>query len=221
MHLGAQALVVGLNAQETLAADIHGHAGIERAVILLRVGADDPVGASGSQDHVSTGGAIGLTALIYIVKNHGRSHGAGDIQVVQNQRHHGVGIILGVFTQIHGDLAKLQLTAEDIGSGGVDVDDGVGLARFALAVTGFIIKDVVGGGDGVLRHTVGSGDGQRAVLELDANRSGILRHGFRGRDLDAGSTAARQQPQCKDHAKQFFHGKPSPFLFWLYYSISS
>ena len=73
---------------------------IDRAV------GDDDVGPGGRGVHRGRGGlGIGAAALVDAVEDDGGSHRAGDVHVVQNQRHHRVGIVLGILAQVDGKLA--------------------------------------------------------------------------------------------------------------------
>ena len=226
MHLAVQALVVGLDPELTGTVQLHGHSRIESAVVLVELlvgaglvnfrhmGADDAVIGPGGQKNTGTGGGVRLAALIYIIKNHGRGHPADDLRVVQDQHHRGGGVVLGVFAQIHGDLAQGELAREPVDAGTGNVDHGMGggllggmgLPGFALAVVlaaaCLIINNVVGHMDAGI-----FGEFHALIRQPDQD----LPIGGRGRGLNRPGglrrpgSAARQHRQRQQQTKQFFH----------------
>ena len=246
MQLGVQSLVVGLDVQDTGAADVHGHFGVESAVVLVELlgvfhitvhhgfglvdlrhmGAGDAVPGAVGQEHIGAGGGgihlgggiLPVAALVDIVEDHGGCQPAGDFRVVQDQGHHGGGIILGVLAQVNGDLTGGELARDPVDAGLGDVDDsvggglltGVGLVAFALAVglvvTGLIIDDVVRGMDAGVGGELDALVGQKDVY---------LAVGFRGLGggYSRGGAAGEQRHGQKD-AQKLFQGNPLLSRLW-------
>ena len=89
------------------------------------------------------------------MENDAWGYGAGNAHIHQHQRYHRVGVFLGSFAQINGDLALAELTAEDVLARLCDMHDGmccgffgavgIGFGAFAVGkvMAGLVINDVV------------------------------------------------------------------------------
>ena len=122
---------------------------------------DDDIGTGVSGVHILCGCLrICGAAFIDVVENHSGGHGAGDVHAVQNQRHHGIRVLLRVLSQVHSHLSGGQAPAENIGPGLCDMDHHVsvrllpdvfvGFGTFAVsdALTLQIEHNIVGGING-------------------------------------------------------------------------
>ncbi len=210
MQLGVEALVVGGDVEDAgalvLAVDIHRHERVERAVDLPEllllvvvlvdardVGAGHVVDGPVGDDDVRAGrrcvdvggrglGAPVAVAFVHVVEDDRRRHAVRHVDAVEDERDHGVGVVLGVFAQVDGYLAVRKGAAEPVGAGFGDVEDGDGrsllggvpLVRPALAVgvaavvgvAVLVVDDVVGGVDPrSLAHRVLRGGGGLSVDE--------------------------------------------------------
>ena len=104
-----------------------------RDIVYRTVGKDDIGAGSGSIHVFHSGLRICGAALIDVVEDHSGRHRAGDVHAVQDQRHHGIGVLLRILPQVHSHLPGGQRAAEDVGARLGDVDYRMGI-RLRLAV---------------------------------------------------------------------------------------
>ena len=144
VQLGVQTLVVRVQGQLAGAIDVHGHIGIDGAVLLPQllcavlilvdlghIGAgdgvftlEDQVGTGSRSIHIRFGGVFApvAVALIDIHEENSGGYGAGDVCVVQNQFHQGIFIVIGIVTQINADLTCGEFAGDPVGAGCGDID---------------------------------------------------------------------------------------------------
>ena len=244
VQLGVEALVVGVDGQHAgaflLRAHVHGHAGVEGAVILVLfllallvlvdagdMAAGDGVDAAVGDDHVRARlggvhlGGSGLhrpriVALVHVAEEDRRGHGAGDIEVVQDQRHHGGGVGLRLVAQVYVDLALAQLARDAVGAGGGDVDHRVSgglLGGVLLAVSALAVGQaaVVGIAILVVDDVMGEGHGAFAALHaLAVEGDGLVgehqEHLLRAFRQGGGEERQEQSRRQEQREKTGFHG---------------
>ena len=187
VQLGVQALVFSGDAQRAGTVDVHGHVGVDRAVLLPQllfpfgvlvdfgdIGAGDGAPAVLCQNQISPGvggihGGLGgfrvpaTVALIDVPEKNGGGDGAGDVRAVQNQLHHCVWVGRGVLAQVDANLPSAELAAETVSAGGGDVHHGVRLRLLGGVHVGFAARTVgvaafVGGFFFVIDNIVGGID---------------------------------------------------------------
>ena len=148
MQLGIQALIFGGEIQSAGAVDVQGHIGIQGAVLLPQLfltffvlvdlrhigtadgvfALQDQVGTGGGGVHRGGGGVHGPVpvAFVDVQKQDGGGHGAGDVRIVQDQFHHGILVVTGIFPQVDADLSGGELAGNPVSAGEGDVHHGVG-----------------------------------------------------------------------------------------------
>ncbi len=188
VKLRIQTLVFGGQVQRAGAEHVHGHIGIESAVLLPQllfaglvlvdsgnVGAED--GILALQNQIGTGsggidrGRSGIrgpvaVAFVNIQEQNGGGNGAGDVRIVQNQLHYGGFIVTGILAKINPKLTGRQRSADTVGTGGGDIHNGMGGGLFGgvLILSGSLtvgIAAVVGIPVLVIDNIPGGKDGVR------------------------------------------------------------
>ena len=149
MQLRIQAFIIRCQIQLAGAEDIHGHIGINGAVLLPQllfalfiledlghVGAGD--GVVSLQDQIGAGfvrihlSICGLrrpiaVAFISVPEKNSRRNGTCDVRIGEDQFHHSVFILIGRFSQIYPDLTGGEFTADAVSARSRDVHNGVSI----------------------------------------------------------------------------------------------
>ena len=164
VQLRVHTLIVRSQIQGTGAEHIHGHIGINGAVLLpqllfpflvlidpgnvgtgnLIASLQDQVGTGCRGIHLCLGRfhrPVSVT-FVGIPEQNGRCHRAGDVCPVQDQLHHRLRFKIGGISQIHPDLASGQLAPDPVCAGSRDVHHSVGcrlLCRVPVRLRAFAI----------------------------------------------------------------------------------
>ena len=147
MQLRIQAFVFSIQVQHTGTIHIHGHIGVDGAILLPQllftvsilidtgnIGTGNFVFAFQNQVragitgiHFCLGGILTpeSVALIGVQEQNGGSDGAGNVRIVQNQFHHCVLIFVSIVAQIHTDLTGAQFAGNAVSTGFGDIDNRV------------------------------------------------------------------------------------------------